>query len=276
MLVNMRDILKDAQEKRYAIGSFSVANMECVLGVIDAAQSLHAPVILQVAQRRLGASPLPIFAPMLLAAARSARVPVAVHLDHGETLDCIQEALGLGFTSVMFDGSALPLEENLKDTQLVMKMAAPYGAAVETEVGRVGRTEDGGEAPELMADIADCLAMAKLGVDALAVGIGNAHGFYAAQPLLRYDILEQLQGKGCPALVLHGGTGLTPEQFSRLIALGVCKINIATDIFQAAATAKKNGNLFDDIAAARSAVCEVTANYITLFGSEGRAQFVTI
>ena len=143
MLVNMKDLLKKAQEGSYAVGSFSIANMEMILGVIKAAEEMKSPIILQIAEVRLNHSPLKIIGPTMLAAAKNAAVPVAVHLDHGTTLGCIKEALELGFTSVMFDGSHLPFEENVKITKEVVALAKKYGAATEAEIGCVGGSEDG-------------------------------------------------------------------------------------------------------------------------------------
>ncbi len=270
-LYTMRELLNKAREGRYAVGAFSVANMECIMGVIEAAEETRAPVILQIAEQRLPYSPLPLIAPMMLAAAREAATPVAVHLDHGQTPRCVRQALELGFTSVMIDGSALPIDENIRLTESVIRLAAQTGASVEAEVGRVGREETGGESPGVAATIEDCLRMDETGVDALAVGIGNAHGLYAEAPILRYDILEELRGRLRAALVLHGGSGLREEQFQRLIALGMVKINIATEIFMAAAGARQSDDLFSQIASSRDAVRDVAAARIRLFGGEGRA-----
>ena len=269
-LCNMRDLLNDAGKGGYAVGSFSVTNLESVMGVIAAAEEMRAPIILQCAETRLKHTPLHLLGPLMVSAAGAATVPVAVHLDHGATLPCIQAALDIGFTSVMLDGSALPLEENIALVRQTVTMAKEKGASVEAEVGRVGRGEDGSDAPEQAASVADCFRMAETGIDALAVGIGNAHGLYAATPELRYDILEQLSGL-TPHLVLHGGTGLTDEQFRRLISLGMRKINIATDIFRAAALAERSCDIFANITAARDAVKAVTQRYIALFGSAGKA-----
>jgi fructose-bisphosphate aldolase class II len=191
----MRSLLKDAQNGGWAVGAFSVANMECVRGVVNAAEELRAPIILQIAEVRRGHSPLAVMGPLMLAAEKRATVPVAVHLYHGKTIPCIQEALSLGFTSVMCDGSELPIEENIKLTEEVVSLASKYDAAVEAEVGRVGRGEDGSEAEAQIASLDDCFRMDKTGIDALAVGIGNAHGLYAAAPHLRYDVLEKLNGR---------------------------------------------------------------------------------
>lgn len=271
-LCNMRDLLNDARKGGYAVGSFSVANLECVMGVIAAAEEMRAPIILQCAEVRLKHTPLSLLGPLMIAAARGASVPVAVHLDHGATIPCVEEALKLGFTSVMIDGSTLPIEENLAAVRKVVEMAKATGACVEAEVGRVGRGEDGSDSPTVAASIDDCILMDKTGLDALAVGIGNAHGLYAATPELRYDILEQLSGKLNAHLVLHGGTGLTDEQFVKLISLGMRKINIATDIFRAAAMAPHGDDIFSNITSSAAAVKAITQKYIALFGSAGKAE----
>ena len=270
-LVNMRTLLKKAEEGSWAVGSFSVANMECIEGVIAAAEACRAPIIMQIAEARLPYSPLHLIGPMMIAAAEHAAVPVAVHLDHGKTLECIQEALDLGFTSVMCDGSDRPIDENVALTSKVVAMAAKTGAAVEAEVGRVGKNEDGSAAEEQIATLDDCLRMDATGIDALAVGIGNAHGLYAQTPHLRYEVVEEAHAKLHAALVLHGGSGLTDEQFRKLVQLGMRKLNIATDIFRAQAGACEGKDIFRNIGASSKAVSEVVSRYIRLFGSEGRA-----
>lgn len=229
----MKELLKRAQDGNYAVGSFSVANMEMVLGVIKAAEETDTPVIIQIAEVRLNHSPLELIGPLMVAAAKRAKVPVAVHLDHGKTLPCIELALKLGFTSVMFDGSHLPLSENIEMTKKVVELAKPFSAAVEAEIGCVGGSEDGSE------DIAiNCtspkeaeLFAKETGVDALAIAIGNAHGNYKQAPVLRFDILEAVRNTVDIPLVLHGGTGITPDDFVRCGKSGIKKINIATATF---------------------------------------------
>lgn len=243
MLVNMKDLLKKAQDGGYAVGSFSVANMEMILGIIKAAEEMNSPAILQIAEVRLNHSPLEIIGPCMLAAAKNAKVPVAVHLDHGTSLECIEKALELGFTSVMFDGSHLPFEENVANTKRVVELAKKYGAATEAEIGCVGGSEDGS------VDIAmRCTSPAqakefyeKTEVDALAIAIGNAHGFYKEAPELRFDILEDVAKTVSVPLVLHGGTGIEPEDFIKCHQKGIKKINIATATFAACERKAREG-----------------------------------
>lgn len=233
MLVNMRDLLKDAQNGNYAVGSFSVANMEMVLGVLQAAEELNAPVILQIAEVRLKQSPLELIGPLMVAAAENAKTPVAVHFDHGKTADKISQALELGFTSVMFDGSHLPLEENIAETKRIIEMAKEYDAAVEAEIGCVGGSEDGSEDIAINCTKPDDAVRfeAETGVDALAIAIGNAHGNYKSAPKLRFDILEECAKRVKTPLVLHGGTGISPDDFIKCSKTGIKKINIATATF---------------------------------------------
>lgn len=232
-LVCMKQLLHEAKQGGYAVGSFSIANMEMILGVIKAAQETKSPAILQIAEVRLNHSPLELIGPVMLAAAKEASVPIAVHLDHGQTLECIAKALKLGFTSVMFDGSHLPLEENIATTKKVVELAQAYGAAVEAEIGCVGGSEDGSvdiaihcTSPEQAVEF-----MEKTKVDALAIAIGNAHGNYKHEPKLRFDILKKVHESVPVPLVLHGGTGISPDDFIKCYKNGIKKINIATATF---------------------------------------------
>ena len=233
MLVNMKELLADAEKGNYAVGSFSVANMEMVLGVLKAAKELNAPVILQIAEVRLKQSPLEVIGPLMVAAAKAASTPVAVHFDHGKTMEKISEALEIGFTSVMFDGSHLPLDENIAQTNEVIKKAKQYGAAVEAEIGCVGGSEDGSENIAINCTKPDDALRFEneTGVDALAIAIGNAHGNYKSTPKLRFDILEEVESLTKTPLVLHGGTGITPDDFVKCSKTGIKKINIATATF---------------------------------------------
>ena len=232
-LCNMRDLLEKAEKGNYAVGSFSVANMEMILGVIKAAEETRSPIILQIAEVRLNHSPLHIIGPAMLAAAKGATVPVAVHLDHGTTLECIGQALRLGFTSVMFDGSHLPFEKNVEMTKEVVEMAKSTGAAVEAEIGCVGGSEDGSVDIAMRCTSPDQakLFSERTGVDCLAIAIGNAHGFYKDAPELRFDILSKVDSLVDVPLVLHGGTGISEEDFIRCHQNGIKKINIATATF---------------------------------------------
>ena len=280
MLVNMKELLKDAQNGNYAVGSFSVANMEMVLGVLKAAKELNSPVILQIAEVRLKQSPLEIIGPLMVAAAKNADTPVAVHFDHGKTVEKIEQALSLGFTSVMFDGSHLPLDENIAMTKEIIGIAKKYDASVEAEIGCVGGSEDGSE------DIAinctkpeDAVRFeAETGVDALAIAIGNAHGNYKDEPKLRFDILQKVNEITDTPLVLHGGTGISPDDFVKCSKNGIKKINIATATFdcveQSVRKTYEQGDIngyYDLHLAEIEGAYQNAKKHIMIFGSNNKA-----
>jgi fructose-bisphosphate aldolase class II len=207
--------------------------MEMIIGAIQAAEECSSPIILQVAQVRLPYSPLYLIGPMMIAAAKQVGVPVAIHFDHGLDIQVIQEALELGFTSVMIDASHLSLEDNMELTSRVKFMADKYGATVEAEVGQLGGSEDGSVDNEIY--YSDPLEVRELyentGVDAIALSIGNAHGLYKKEPKLNFRILEETKKNVPIPLVLHGGSGISGEDFRHCIKLGIRKINIATANF---------------------------------------------
>lgn len=232
-LVKMKDLLRRAEEKNIGCGAFSVGNMEMVRGAIRAAEELDTPIILQIAEVRLKNSPLHLMGPMMVQAAKEAKVDVAVHLDHGLTFETVDKALELGFTSVMLDASTLPFEENIARVKAVVEKARKYGATVEAELGLVGGSEDGScDHGIRCTDPDDAVVYAReTGIDALAVAIGNAHGNYPVAPTLAFDVLEKIHEKVDIPLVLHGGSGITDKDFQKAISLGICKVNIATASF---------------------------------------------
>ena len=279
-LVQMKDILTKANQENYGVGAFSVANMEMVMGAIKAAEELSSPLILQIAEVRLNHSPIHMIGPLMVAAAKKATVPVAVHFDHGMTLEKIQEALEIGFSSVMFDGSHYPLEENIQKTKEIVELAKQYGATVEAEIGRVGGSEDGSEDIEmLLTSTTEAKRFAEeTDVDALAVAIGNAHGMYNGDPNLRLDRLQEINEVVHIPLVLHGGSGISPEDFKQCIQHGVRKINVATATFQNVITAVNTAALntpysdyfmyHQDVIRAAN---ENVKSHMQIFGSENRA-----
>lgn len=232
-LVKMKDLLEQAAKENRGCGAFSVGNMEMVKGAIQAAEEMNTPIILQIAEVRLKHSPLGLMGPMMVQAAREAQVDVAIHLDHGLTVETVKKALELGFTSVMLDASTLPFEENVNMTQEVVALAAQYGATVEAELGLVGGSEDGSSDHGIRCtDPEDAKVFCeKTGVDALAVAIGNAHGNYPVAPTLAFDVLEEIHNRTDLPLVLHGGSGITDADFQKAISLGIRKVNIATASF---------------------------------------------
>lgn len=280
-LVQMKDILIKADQENYGVGAFSVANMEMVMGAIQAAEELRSPLILQIAEVRLNHSPIHMIGPLMVAAAKKATVPVAVHFDHGMTFEKIKETLEIGFSSVMFDGSHYPLEENIQRTKEVVELAKQYGATVEAEIGRVGGSEDGSEDIEMMlTSTKEAKRFAEeTNVDALAVAIGNAHGMYNGDPDLRLDRLQEINGIVDIPLVLHGGSGISPEDFKQCIQHGVRKINVATATFQnivsTVNTAVLNTSYSDYFMYHQDvieAAYENVKNHMLIFGSENKAQ----
>ena len=232
-LVKMKQLLLQAQKENRGCGAFSVGNMEMVKGAIRAAEELNTPIILQIAEVRLKHSPLHLMGPMMVQAAKEAKVDVAVHLDHGLTMPVVEKALELGFTSVMLDASTLPFEENMERVKRVVRLAAGYGATVEAELGLVGGSEDGSTDHGIRCtDPEDAAIYAReTGIDALAVAIGNAHGNYPVAPHLAFDVLEEIHRRVDIPLVLHGGSGISDRDFQRAISLGIRKVNIATASF---------------------------------------------
>lgn len=279
-LVPMKELLLDAEKGNYGVGAFSVANMEMILGAVKAAEEMKSPMILQVAQVRLPYSPLNVIAPLMIAAAKNASVPVAVHLDHGKTLDCIEEALELGFTSVMIDASDKPIDENVRLTKQVKEMADRYGATVEAEVGQIGVSEDGTrEGERIYSDPQEVKRLKEeTGVDAIALSIGNAHGLYKDEPKLNFEVLKKSRELTEMPLVLHGGTGISEADFKKCIEGGIRKINVATGTFMAVEqaareyAAEEKRDYFRLSAHMAELAYENVKRHIRIFGSEGKAK----
>lgn len=273
-LVPMKKLLENAEKNNIAVGAFSVGNMEMVMGAVAAAEELNMPIILQIAECRLKNSPLELMGPMMISAAKNSKVEIAVHLDHGLKIETVEKALKMGFTSVMFDGSTLPLEENIKAVKKVREMADEYGATVEAELGVVGGNEGDGAAHEILCTNPNDakLFCDETGVDALAVAIGNAHGNYPVLPNLRFDVLDDINKIVDTPLVLHGGTGITDEMFQQAIMLGVRKVNIATASFDNLARyahnycgTKEKANYFELSAQMAEGVYENVKRHIKVF-----------
>ena len=242
MLVNLIEILNMAEEQGNAVGAFNTPNLETVNAVIDAAERLNVPVILAHAQLHESVSPLRKIGPVMMQAARAARVPVCVHLDHCESFDYMVQALELGFTGVMYDGSALPYEENLANTKKAAAMVRKYHCGIEAELGSLPSRE-GGEAAAgpVYTDPDQARAFcAETGIDALAPSFGTAHGIYRAKPVLdleRVRIIAELTGL---PLVMHGGSGVSPDDYRKGIRNGLRKINYYSYMSRAGTQAVKD------------------------------------
>ena len=243
MLVNLDYVLKDARERGYGVGLFNTTDTDMLEAVISAAQELRAPVIIGTAEVLLPSGELKLIAPSIIAAAKRASVPVVVHYDHGLTFDRCMEALQLGFSSIMFDGSAGEYEQNIAKTREIVKIAHSFGATVEGEIGHVGQADAGdNDALDMYTKVDEALAYASAtGVDALAVSIGTAHGAYKSKPKLDLVRLREIRGALDIPLVLHGGSGLTDDDFRNSIASGIAKVNIFTDLCLAGNRAMARG-----------------------------------
>ena len=280
-LVKMKDLLRRAEEKNIGCGAFSVGNMEMVRGAIRAAEELDTPIILQIAEVRLKNSPLHLMGPMMVQAAKEAKVDVAVHLDHGLTFETVDKALELGFTSVMLDASTLPFEENIARVKAVVEKARKYGATVEAELGLVGGSEDGSCDHGIRCTDPDAAVVyaRETGIDALAVAIGNAHGNYPVAPTLAFDVLEKIHEKVDIPLVLHGASGLSDEDVMDCVKRGICKVNFATELRAAYSKAVRetleDEKVFDPKAygkAGIAAVKELVMARMKVCGCDGKAE----
>lgn len=237
MLVTLKDIMGIAEEKKIAVGAFNAANLESLRAVLGAAEELGYPVILQFAQCHEPWIPLEMIGPIMVEQAKKVSVPVCVHLDHGETLDYLERALALGFTGIMYDGSTFPYEENLKNTKQAVAMAAKTGASVEAELGSMGKRETGtGDAgggaddTKIYTDPEQAKAFVKeSGIDALACSFGTTHGIYLSEPKLDFDVVRRVRSltNGIP-VVMHGGSGVSREDYHEAVQAGVRKINYFT------------------------------------------------
>ncbi len=228
MLVNLVEILKLAEEKNCAVGAFNTPNLECLNAVLDAAEKLNVPVIISHAQLHESVSPLAKIGPVMMLAAKEAKVPVCVHLDHCETFEYMDQALKIGFTGVMYDGSILPYEENVANTKKAVAMAKQYNCGVEAELGAMPSREDGEATASgpVYTDPEEAVAFCReTGIDALAPSFGTAHGIYKAKPMLDLDRVKVISERTGLPLVMHGGSGVSAEDYRTGIKNGLRKIN---------------------------------------------------
>ena len=280
-LTTSKALLLDAMKAGYAVGAFNIENMEMAQAVIEAAQAAKAPVILQTTPGTLKYAGPGVFAAMVGALAGQASVPVALHLDHGSSFELAKEALGAGYTSVMIDGSALPLEDNILLTRRVVDAAAPLRIPVEAELGKVGGKEDDLSADkDTNTDPKEAVRFVReTGIDALAVAIGTAHGFYVGTPVLDKARLGVIRGLVPIPLVLHGASGLSDADVRDCIALGISKVNFATELRAAFTDGVKQAlaeapNLYDPKkmgVRARDNVRRLVTEKIRMCGADGKA-----
>lgn len=278
MLVTLNDVLKDAQKNHYGVGLFNTTDSDMLEAVISAAEELRSPVIIGTAEILLPYGELSLIAPSMLAAARRASVPVVLHYDHGLTFERCMEALKLGFSSVMFDGSAGDPAQNVAETREVVRIAHSFGASVEGEIGHVGNADT---PDDLSTDHYTTPAEAKAyveatGVDALAIAIGTAHGVYKTKPALNLERLAEIRRTLDTPLVLHGGSGLSDDDFRNTIREGIAKVNIFTDLCLAGNRAMQDGltQQFDYLSTRNLKVeyiRQAVMNKMQLFQSVGKA-----
>jgi len=281
MLSSTQELLETARRNSYAIGSFNVYNLEGVKAVINAAESLRSPAMLQLHPSALKYGQSPLIA-LCLAAAAASTVPIAVHLDHSTSVQDIQTTLAAGVRSIMADGSPMPYAENLDFTRKMTQLAHRYGAIVEAEIGRISGTEDGltiAEKEAKMTDPDQAVEFVRATqVDALAVTIGNVHGEYQSPPKLDFPRLAEIRKRVNIPLVLHGASGLPGDMISRSIQLGVCKFNVNTEVRQAYLQSLQSElcgdtlpDLLDVTAGAIVAMEQVIIEKLNLFGSADKA-----
>lgn len=231
MLVNLKEILLIAEEKNHAIAAFNVPTFENLVAAIKVSEKYNVPIIIQHAQVHEQVMPLEFIGPAMVALARNSKTPICVHLDHGEDIEYIEKALKFGFTSVMYDGSSLSIEDNIKNTNIVCEIANKYNAGVEAEVGIMGGEEgekviDNYFAESFYTDPNQAEEFInRTEITALASSFGTVHGFYANEPNLDYDRLKEIASRTKIPIVMHGGSGLRENEYKKVIELGVRKIN---------------------------------------------------
>ena len=285
MLVNMNEVLRPAKKNKYAVGLFNAVNLELARGIIAAAEATQSPVIMGTAEVLLPYGPLDEVSYYLIPMAKKANVPVVVHLDHGLKYDTCIKALELGFSSIMYDCSTDSYEDNVRKVKEMADIAHSYGATIEGELGHVGDNEGSAEGSDHLADPSKLFTdprlakdfVEKTGVDALAIAVGNAHGAYKLPPKLDFERIRTIANTVDVPLVLHGGSGLTDNDFRKAIQEGISKVNIFTDINIAAVEAEfkrftsMEKGVIDLIPAAVEAVKQETMKKMKLFSSDGKA-----
>lgn len=245
MIVGLKEVCEDARKRGIAVGSFNTPNTESLIAVLEAAEKLDLPIIIAHAQCHESVAPLDRIGPCMVALAKQSSAKVCVHLDHGEDFDYVKRAIAHGFTSVMIDYSTQSYEENLKGTKEVVEYAHANGVDVEAELGALPQREGGGESlvkkedlytrPELVEEF-----VSKTGVDALAIAFGTAHGIYKEKPQLNFDIISEVRKKTNVPLVMHGGSGISHEEYREVIRRGITKINYYTYMAYEGYDAAKN------------------------------------
>ena len=231
MLVTADTLLLDAQKNGYAVGAFNIENMEMAQAVAEAVSSLNAPAIFQTTPSTVRYGGAQLLASIMRTVAETAKVPIAVHLDHGDSFSMAMQALCAGYTSIMIDGSQLSFEENIALSARVVEAAKPNGVPVEAELGKVGGKEDDHESENAYTDPAEAAEFVqRTGISSLAVAIGTAHGIYSGVPKLDIDRLSEIRAAVDIPLVLHGASGIAEDTLIECVRRGISKINFATEL----------------------------------------------
>jgi fructose-bisphosphate aldolase class II len=276
----MKELLYDARKKKYAVGGFNIFNFETLEAVVEVAEELKAPIVLGMPERLFKFVDVDVLGAAMVKAAQKAVVPIALHLDHGHTYEGVMKAVRWGFTSVMYDGSALPFDENLKRTKEFTRIAHSLDISVEGELGYVGYcnalndiSEENLVKPDVAAEF-----VSKTKIDALAVAVGNNHGNYRGNPKLSFSRLNELNGVVNVPLVMHGGSKLNKEDYLISIQSGISKINVATDMSLAAAETLKtelvknpNANYIHLMSIVKKGVKESVRKYMLSFNCISKA-----
>ncbi len=282
--VSVTELLIQADREKYAVGAFNANNMEIIQAIVEAAELEQAPVIMQASQGAINYAGLDFITGMVKMAARASKVPVALHLDHGTDFEQVVKCIRSGFSSVMFDGSKLSLEENIAMTNKVLDMARPIGVSVEAELGKIGGTEDHVTVSDKEAQFTDPneakYFVEATKIESLAIAIGTAHGQYKGTPQLDFDRLVKIKELVKIPIVLHGSSGVPDKDIKEAIRLGVCKVNIDTNIREVFVSEMRkvlnaNPHEIDPrkvLGPARQATVEVIRDKIRVFGSSGRAK----
>ena len=283
MLVTGKELLQDAHKNNYAVGAFNVNNMEIVQAIIEAAEEMNSPVILQASQGGLKYAGVEYIAALGKLAAEKTKVPVVLHLDHGTDFDQVMLCIRHGFSSVMIDGSKFDLNGNIAITNKVIEVAHAVGVSVEAELGKIGGTEDHITVDEKDAVFTDPNEAKRFveetNVDSLAIAVGTAHGVYKGEPKLDFDRIKTIKEMLNMPLVLHGSSGVPDEAIKKAVSLGINKINIDTDLRIAFAKGikeflKENPDSIDPrkiLTPAKETMKEAVKAKMTIFGSVGRA-----
>lgn len=282
-LVSVTELLLKADREGYAVGAFNANNMEIIQAIAQAAALENAPVIMQASQGAIKYAGLDFITGMVKMAADEYQVPIALHLDHGTDFDQVVKCIRSGFSSVMYDGSKLPLEENIAMTRKVLDMARPIGVSVEAELGKIGGTEDHVHVDERDAMYTDPeearIFVEQTGIESLAIAIGTAHGQYKGEPHLDFERLQTIKQLVKIPIVLHGSSGVPDATVQKAIELGVCKVNIDTNIreafvWQMRKIMEKDPDEIDPrkiLGPAREATVEIIRQKIRVFGSSNKA-----